>query len=127
MRGAPFVSGRFGIGCVPPALLAVSGVEPLDRVAWSRMGRSHDERRDVVADARQIGNAVPPRLAAAVAGTVVEALGFTPVKPRRRVGLGPDRLLRFSLTTAADHFDYDRAKLTVDVRRTANRHDGTDE
>lgn len=66
---------------------------------------------------REIGNAVPPRLAAAVADTVVEALGAQRVLPTRALELGSDALLKHSLGTAADHYTIDRASLTPDVRR----------
>lgn len=66
---------------------------------------------------REIGNAVPPRLAAAVAGTVIEALGAGRSLPTRVIEPGPDELLEHSLGTAADHFGIDRASLTPDVRR----------
>lgn len=66
---------------------------------------------------REIGNAVPPRLAAAVADTVIDALGAERILPTRVLGLGSDALLEHSLGTAADHFGVDRASLTPDVRR----------
>ncbi|WP_116998768.1 DNA cytosine methyltransferase [Desertimonas flava] len=67
---------------------------------------------------REIGNAVPPRLAAAVADTVVEALRAKRILPTRVVELGSDALLEHSLGTAADHFGIDRASLTPDIRRS---------
>lgn len=54
---------------------------------------------------RQIGNAVPPLLARAVAATIIRALGVTPVKPR--VVLKPmslRELLRLTMHDAARHF-----------------------
>ncbi|MCU1364427.1 MAG: (cytosine-5-)-methyltransferase [Ilumatobacteraceae bacterium] len=66
---------------------------------------------------REIGNAVPPRLAASVAATLMAPLGFKPQKPSRVVELGPADLLRHSLRTAADHFGFDKTKLAKDVRR----------
>jgi DNA (cytosine-5)-methyltransferase 1 len=66
---------------------------------------------------REIGNSVPPRLAAAVASKVAGILGVPSARPNKTLTLGSDDLLGFSLGTAADHFGYDRAKLSVDVRR----------
>src|SRR6185295_18524092 len=53
--------------------------------------------------ARQIGNAVPPPLARAVATEVMRALGKLPSKPRRPIGLGDVHLLRMDPSEAA-HF-----------------------
>jgi len=54
--------------------------------------------------ARQIGNAVPPPLARAIASSVVTALGFVPVKPKGALGLGDETLLHMELSEAAEHF-----------------------
>lgn len=69
---------------------------------------------------REIGNAVPPRLAAVVADTVVKALGAERILPTRVLEPGPDTLLEHSLVTASHHFGIDRACLTQDVRRARN-------
>lgn len=66
---------------------------------------------------RQIGNSVPPRLAGAVARSVVKALSYEPSAPTRRVCLGSDDLLRMSLREAAKHYDFDGNLLPFDVRR----------
>ncbi|MBF9195527.1 DNA cytosine methyltransferase [Microvirga terrestris] len=55
--------------------------------------------------ARQIGNAVPPPLARAVAATVVCALGYTPSRPRGSLLLGDEALLYMDLSEAARHFE----------------------
>jgi DNA (cytosine-5)-methyltransferase 1 len=54
--------------------------------------------------ARQIGNAVPPPLARAIAAKVIEALGLTPSRPSMALGLGEDFLLRMDLSKAAKHW-----------------------
>lgn len=54
--------------------------------------------------ARQIGNAVPPPLARAVASEVMSALGAVPKRPEQTLLLGDEALLSFDLSTAATHF-----------------------
>ena len=54
--------------------------------------------------ARQIGNAVPPPLARAVATQVMQALGKKPHAPAEEVALGDDLLLRLSLAEAASYW-----------------------
>lgn len=54
--------------------------------------------------ARQIGNAVPPPLARAIALAVIEALGVIPNRPEGSIPLGDRTLLSFDLTRAAAHF-----------------------
>jgi DNA (cytosine-5)-methyltransferase 1 len=51
--------------------------------------------------ARQIGNAVPPPLARAVAAEVLRAMGKCPTKTTTEIALGQDNLLRMDLTAAA--------------------------
>jgi len=57
--------------------------------------------------ARQIGNAVPPPLARAIAREVIIALGIEPTRPRAPISLGDDSLLAFDLSGAAAHFGID--------------------
>lgn len=54
--------------------------------------------------ARQIGNAVPPPLARAIAGQVVEALGIEAARSDRVLDLGDATLLYMEMSEAAEHF-----------------------
>jgi DNA (cytosine-5)-methyltransferase 1 len=55
--------------------------------------------------ARQIGNAVPPPLARAVAFKIVEALGIKPNRPEKLLSLGDISLLRMDMSRAAAFWD----------------------
>lgn len=55
--------------------------------------------------ARQIGNAVPPPLARAVASSVIVAMGIEPARPKRTLKLGEDALLRMDMTQAAKYWN----------------------
>lgn len=57
--------------------------------------------------ARQIGNAVPPPLARAIAGCIIEALGVKPSRPKATIPLGDPALLWMDLSGAASHFGVD--------------------
>lgn len=54
--------------------------------------------------ARQIGNAVPPPLARAIGGSVLEALGVQPSPSERTLTLGNAQLLYMEMSQAAAHF-----------------------
>lgn len=54
--------------------------------------------------ARQVGNAVPPPLARAVASEIMKAIGIEPSRPARILHLGDEALLGLDLSAAADHF-----------------------
>ena len=54
--------------------------------------------------ARQVGNAVPPPLARAVASSVLEVIGRKPERPREVIQLGDERLLHIGMAEAASHW-----------------------
>lgn len=66
---------------------------------------------------RQIGNSVPPMLGRAVAGQIVQALGLTPKKPKKKLVLNQRayELLSFGMSAAAKYF---RVSSTVIAQRT---------
>jgi DNA (cytosine-5)-methyltransferase 1 len=57
--------------------------------------------------ARQIGNAVPPPLARAVAGQAMVALGREPIPAAEAIPLGDPALLRLDMSRAAARFQVD--------------------
>jgi DNA (cytosine-5)-methyltransferase 1 len=71
---------------------------------------------------RQVGNAVPPPLARAVARTVIVAACANP--PRRSgepLSLGPGSLLRMTMREAAERYGLDPQSLPANVRTVAVR------
>ena len=54
--------------------------------------------------ARQIGNAVPPPLARAVASKLIEALGIRPIRAKEKLALGDTELLRMGMSQAAAYW-----------------------
>jgi DNA (cytosine-5)-methyltransferase 1 len=55
--------------------------------------------------ARQIGNAVPPPLARAVAMQIIRAMRYAPRRPQSSIQLGDLRLLRMGMSEAARYFE----------------------
>lgn len=54
--------------------------------------------------ARQIGNAVPPPLAKAVAGQIMQAMQVRPTKPRKVLQLGNPKLLTLDMSEASQYW-----------------------
>jgi DNA (cytosine-5)-methyltransferase 1 len=53
---------------------------------------------------RQIGNSVPPLLGRAVASQLLHAMEIAPERPKTTLDLGPESLLRMTITAAARHY-----------------------
>ncbi|SDP49692.1 DNA (cytosine-5)-methyltransferase 1 [Afipia sp. GAS231] len=71
--------------------------------------------------ARQIGNAVPPPLARAVAREVMKALGVRPRQPTREIELGDKALLNLVMREAAEHFEVDKPNSKRDRKSGAKK------
>lgn len=54
--------------------------------------------------ARQVGNAVPPPLARALAESVLRSIGAEPIRPEKEIDLGDPMLLRLNLSRASQYF-----------------------
>lgn len=67
---------------------------------------------------RQIGNSVPPLLARAVAGRLIQALDVAPEKPKKTLKQGSGSLLDMNLSQAAAFFEIDRKILGGRLRHT---------
>ena len=76
--------------------------------------------------ARQIGNAVPPPLARAVANQVIAALGLMPSRPSEAIALGNPALLEMDVTKASAHFGIVPPKSARDQKSGAKKRKQTD-
>lgn len=71
--------------------------------------------------ARQIGNAVPPPLARAVALTIMRAIGAKPARPKKTIDLGDPSLICMEMSEAAEHFGVARPNTRRDRKSGAKK------
>ena len=71
--------------------------------------------------ARQIGNAVPPPLARAIALEVLQSLGLKPKESRRVLDLGDAKLLNLNMSDAAKAFEVGKPKTRRDRKSGAKK------
>ena len=71
--------------------------------------------------ARQIGNAVPPPLALAVAGQIVKALGVRRSRPSKALDLGDEALLTMNLSAAAEYWGVEKPHSKRDRKSGAKK------
>jgi DNA (cytosine-5)-methyltransferase 1 len=67
---------------------------------------------------REVGNALPPKLARAVMAEIVSALGVKPLTPSTRLDLGDLSLLYLENVAAAKHFAADVSRIPRNALRT---------
>lgn len=70
---------------------------------------------------RQVGNALPPRLARVVGEEVVKALRVDPLPPQQEIELGDPSLLYLENLEAADRFGADRERMPRNALRKRKR------
>jgi DNA (cytosine-5)-methyltransferase 1 len=66
--------------------------------------------------ARQIGNAVPPPLARAIAAEIIRSMAIRPTRPRKAITLGSEELLYCTMSEAADILGVEAPKSRRDRR-----------
>lgn len=71
--------------------------------------------------ARQIGNAVPPPLARAIATQIIQALGVEPTRPNETLALGDPMLLTLDLSQASARFGIARPPSKRDRKSGAKK------
>ncbi len=71
--------------------------------------------------ARQIGNAVPPPLARAIATSMMTALGRNPTKPTKSIDMGDQSLLYLVMSEAARHFGVAKPSTSRDRKSGAKK------
>jgi DNA (cytosine-5)-methyltransferase 1 len=71
--------------------------------------------------ARQIGNAVPPPFARAIASTIITAMGVTPSRPAHAIDLGDPSLLYMTLSEAAAKLGVEAPNSRRDQRSGAKK------
>lgn len=71
--------------------------------------------------ARQIGNAVPPPLARAIAQGVIASMRVAPRRPEGLIDLGNPALLHFELSEAAEHFNVTKPSSRRDRKSGAKK------
>jgi DNA (cytosine-5)-methyltransferase 1 len=76
--------------------------------------------------ARQIGNAVPPPMARALAEEVMRALRIAPSAPKELLCLGDPQLLKMEMSHAAEHFGVSRPAGRRDRKSGARKRKQTD-
>ncbi len=70
---------------------------------------------------RQVGNSVPPLLARAVASSLIEAMDYSPKKPKKRLPPGDLQLLGMNMSEAAERFGVPSNVIPQRTRKPDNR------